>query len=68
MEKARAIHLGRIRSARNRELARLDIEQLKGIDVAAEKQRLRDLPATFDLAAATTPEELKSLWPDELPR
>src|SRR3546814_3685474 len=49
MGKARAIHMARIRAARDKELTRLDIEQLKGNDVAAEKQRLRDLPATFDL-------------------
>ena len=68
MEKARAIHMGRIRSARNRELTRLDIEQLKGVDVSVDKQRLRDLPATFDLTRAATPDDLKALWPENLRR
>ena len=68
MEKARAIHMNRIRAVRDKELARLDIEQLKGNDVAAEKQRLRDTPQTFDLSTAETPEALKALWPAELPR
>lgn len=68
MPKARDIHMGRIRAARDAELAKLDIEQLKGNDVTAEKQRLRDIPQTFDLTAAATPDELKALWPEGLPR
>lgn len=68
MRKAREIHLEKIRKERDKELARLDIEQLKGMDVSAEKTRLRDLPSTFDLSKAQTPEELKALWPDGLPR
>ena len=66
MPKARDIHMSKIRSIRNKELERLDIEQLKGNDVAAQKQALRDLPDNFDLSGATTPEELKALWPNEL--
>src|SRR3546814_18096248 len=42
MEKARTIHMARIRAAREKELTRLDIEQLKGNDVAAEKQRTEE--------------------------
>lgn len=68
MEKARAIHMDRIRAVRDKELARLDIEQLKGSDVAAEKQRLRDIPQTVDLSGAATPEELNALWPAGLDR
>lgn len=67
MDKARNIHMRRIRDARDKELARLDIEQLKGNDVAAQKQILRDLPDTFDLTVAMTPDELKVLWPECLP-
>lgn len=66
MNKARDIHMGRIRGARDIKLAKLDIEQLKGEDVAEEKQTLRDLPNTFDLTSASTPEELKALWPNKL--
>jgi hypothetical protein len=68
MEKARAVHMGRIRVMRDKELARLDIETMKGRDVQAEKQRLRDIPQAFDLSAAATPEELKGLWPADLPQ
>jgi hypothetical protein len=68
MPKARAIHMDRIRVVRDKELARLDIEQLKGSDVAAQKQALRDIPQTFDLTAATTPDDLKALWPADLPK
>lgn len=68
MDKARAIHMGRIRLARNDQLAKLDVEQLKGNDVATEKQKLRDIPQTLDLSKATTPEELKALWPAGLER
>lgn len=68
MGKAREIQMAKIRVARDAELKRLDIEQLKGIDVSAEKAKLRDLPQTFDLSQAKTPEELKALWPEGLPR
>jgi len=66
MPKARIIHEEKIRQARDKKLAELDIETLKGNDVQAEKQILRDLPANTDLSTATTPEELKAIWPEEL--
>lgn len=66
MEKARAIQMDKIRDARNKALKVLDIETMKGLDVQAEKQVLRDLPNTFDLSTATTPDELKQLWPEGL--
>lgn len=66
MEKARNIQMDKIRALRNKKLKELDIETMKGKDVQAEKQKLRDIPQTFDLSVATTPEELKTLWPDEL--
>jgi len=37
----------------------LDVETLKGNDVQAAKQVLRDIPKNFSLDGATTPEELK---------
>lgn len=67
MDKAREIHMDRIRVVRDEELKRLDIETLKGVDVQKEKQALRDIPQTFDLDKAETPDELKALWPKELP-
>lgn len=67
MPKARDIHMQRIRTMRDIELAKLDVEQLKGSDVAAQKQILRDIPQTFDLSQAQTPEQLVTLWPSLLP-
>ena len=43
MDKARNIHMGHIRWARDKKFLELDIEQLKGNDVAAQKQALRDI-------------------------
>lgn len=68
MNKARNIHMGRIRSAGDRKLLGLDVEQLKGNDVADAKQTLRKLLDTFDLTGAGTPDALKALWPSEVPR
>lgn len=68
MSKARDIHMDRIRAVRDKEMAKLDVEQLKGRDVKAEKDVLREIPQTFDLAQADTPEALKALWPSDLPR
>jgi hypothetical protein len=76
MAKARNIHMGRIRIARDQELARLDTEYMRADEygnvplkrqIALQKQALRDLPVTFDLTRATTVEELDALWPSELP-
>jgi hypothetical protein len=56
-------------------LAKEDILMLRAIEagdssaqseVAARKQLLRDIPATFDLAT-DVPDELKTKWPAELP-
>jgi len=66
MDKCRAIHMDKIRSARDKKLKELDIETMRGIDVQAEKQILRDIPTTIDLSAADTPEDLKKIWPQQL--
>lgn len=66
MEKAREIHMNKIREARAEKLQALDIETLKGIDVQMEKQILRDIPKSFDLSKAKTPEDLKKMWPKEI--
>jgi len=74
MPKAREIHMKRIRIARDKKLAELDVNTMKALGrgdveernrVEMLKQTLRDLPATFNLNVAT-PEELKALWPSEL--
>ncbi|MFZ5789787.1 MAG: phage tail assembly chaperone [Pseudomonadota bacterium] len=76
MPKARAIHMERIRKARDAELAKLDVPYLKAQErgdqaamaqIAAQKQALRDIPQTFDLTQAMTPEALEAIWPKDLP-
>ena len=75
MAKARAIHMDKIRTARNAELAAKDITFMRAVEagdtsaqatIATEKQTLRDIPQTFDLTT-DTPEQLKAKWPSELP-
>jgi len=75
MPKARAIHLDAIRVVRNAELVKKDITFMRAVEagdasvqstIATEKQVLRDIPQTFDLTT-DTPEQLKALWPAELP-
>lgn len=77
MAKARAIHMSRIRAARNQALAALDGETIRAVgkgdtasrdSVEARKETLRDMPQTFDLAVARTPEDLAALWPAGLAR
>ena len=76
MDKARTIHMDVIRTERNKELAAKDITFMRAVEagdtdaqatIATEKQVLRDIPATFDLTDAATPEALKGKWPAELP-
>lgn len=76
LARARGIHMDSIRRARDEELARLDAPYLEAVEkrntarrgeIARRKQALRDIPQTFDLALAATPEELKALWPPGLP-
>ena len=76
MTKARVIHMDAIRVVRNAELAAKDITIMRAVEagdtsaqatIGTEKQVLRDIPATFDLTDAATPEALKALWPAELP-
>ena len=77
MPKARGIHMDNIRTVRDAELTKLDREQITAIsisDTAAmaaienKKQALRDLPVTFDLTVAKTADELRKLWPPNLPK
>ena len=75
MAKARDIHMDRIREVRNTELIVVDNDLKKAEDagdgpeiarIRARRQTLRDIPQTFGLTAANTPEELDALWPVEL--
>jgi len=73
MVKARDIHMDKIRVARDIALNQLDININRAEDsgggdagLRAKRQPLRDLPQTFDLSGATSPDELDALWPDIL--
>ena len=76
MPKARVLHMNNIRKARDQELVKLDIPFLQALErqdlieqqrIARMKQTLRDIPTTFNLEGATTPDSLKAAWPSELP-
>jgi hypothetical protein len=77
MDTARLLHMDRIRTSRDEQLKALDVlfmRAVEGGDVARQseiaglKQSLRDIPAVFDLSAASNAEELNALWPEGLPR
>lgn len=77
MPKARTIHLDRIRAVRKSALERLDADWMKATGqgrvadaatIESQRQVLRDLPQTLPVDQCTTPDELKALWPAELPR
>ena len=77
LTKCQAIHMDRIRVARNAKLDALDKEwnraagrkQAAQADaIEAQREVLRNIPQTFDLTVAKTPDELKALWPTELGR
>ena len=70
--KAETVKMERIRRVRNRQLGVEDINwnRANGDDAKAvvetERQRLRDIPATFDISTSAFPsiENLKAAWPD----
>lgn len=76
LEKAKAIQKDRIRLARQAPLQALDAEYLRADEskdsaaakeaIVAQKQILRDLPASPAIESARTVEELKAAWPKEL--
>ena len=71
MEKARGIQMDKIREVRNKELAKKDVEYMKALEaddgsaaaISTERQKLRDIPQTFDLTTDTA-EELKNKLPE----
>ena len=72
-DKAKAIWKDKWREARKPLLASLDIEFMKAVEtadaekqaeIASKKQELRDVTNTPILG--TTPEEIKSVWPEVL--
>ena len=77
MDKARVIHMDKIRVVRNAELVKEDVTFMRAVEdgdtdaqatIKTKKQTLRDIPATFDITTdVDTPEKLKAKWPTELP-
>ena len=77
MAKARSIHLAEIRRVRDQELIKQDRAWMLAVEagdtaaqaiIAADKQALRDIPATIDLMTGVDgPEALMGLWPTRLP-
>ena len=72
MDRARALHRTRLRAARLPLLAALDIAWQRAMeagdsglaaDVVAQKQVLRDLPASPAIDAAETPDQLLAAMP-----
>ncbi len=70
MDKAKDVWRNYIREARLSEFEKLDKDFMIALEtgasttqIAADKQALRDAPAHPDIAAATTPEELKAVQP-----
>ncbi len=75
MDKARNIYMNRIRHARSEKFIELGFPnkldpELEAAVISKETrdilQALRDIPQVLDLSGASTPEELKALWPEEL--
>jgi hypothetical protein len=73
--KARPIHMNYLRRLRAVKLPTLDQAYLRADEagnatlkqqIAQLKQKLRDIPQTYDLSTAKTPEELKAMIPTEL--
>lgn len=69
---AQAKHMSRIKEMRQKKFEEMGFPQRLNEQVETavldeqtrlELQRLRDIPQTFDLSVAKTPEELKALWP-----
>lgn len=77
MSDARGIHMDAIRVDRDKKLTELDVTFMRAVEdddsdaqdaASVEKQALRDIPETFDLSSASTPEQLTALWPEDLDR
>jgi hypothetical protein len=77
LEKAKALHLDKIRRARTAQLGELDKDWMRATGqgkkqeadaIEAQRQALRDAPQTVNLDTVTTIEELKLAWPEGVPR
>ena len=75
MPKARDIQRDKMRIARKPKLEALDVDFQRAIEnddatekasIVAQKQALRDVTQDPAIEAATTPDELKAVWPEIL--
>jgi hypothetical protein len=75
IEKAKNIHMDRIRVIRNKELEATDKEFIKALskgedttELTAKKQKLRDIPQDIEptVSNCATVEELLATWPEDL--
>jgi hypothetical protein len=76
MEHARAIHRDLIRGHRRTAFVQADGDYMRAVEMgdhhasnglARDRRRLRDLPADPAIDKAKTIDELKAIWPKELP-
>ena len=74
LDKAKEIQKNRWRTARIPILEKLDTQFMRAVEtgdtakqqqIATQKQSLRDVTTT-DLSSVTTPDQLKTIWPDIL--
>jgi hypothetical protein len=73
MTKAKEIHRDKVRVVRNYLLSQKDVEFQRALEtgadtsaIVADKQALRDAPASAAIEAATNSDELKAAWDTEL--
>lgn len=73
LNKAKEIHRDYLRAARQPLLESLDVAFVRALEqgqdtapIADQKQQLRDVTADPAIAAASTVDELKQVWPDVL--
>lgn len=75
LSRARTLHMDNIRQARDKALIALDVPFMRAVEsgdlaeqqrIREEKQRLRDIPSTFDLSIYATATEIKAAWPTGL--
>ena len=75
VKKAKEIHLNKIRPVRDAKLKELDIEWMRAIengesklagDIAAKKQKLRDVTERKDFKSIKKIEDIERFWPEIL--
>ena len=75
IDKAKELHKQNLRWARAEEFKKLDVEALKAIEqgntaklaeIATVKNQLRDITLAEEIQSATSVDDLKSFWPQDL--